>query len=220
MSVPLHFLVSSLGLASNDGSSMGRTGTQRIAVMFRTSLIVALIMAGCGIELCPWLAPAILRAAEEAEEGHWVASDNNLLALRCYAEKPHIARGESIRLIVEVRNEDTKPITVLRPSGDWFAAQTSGLKLWNADRRLKYAGPIPTYVVGAGGFVTLAPGERHKDTLELHVDNFPGNERAGRYTLRFDYSYYGQWDVYAEKGGVTNAWRGHICSREFQVDRE
>ncbi len=95
------------------------------------------------------------------------------------------------------------------------------MKIWVGEHQIRYTGPALSYVIGSAGFVVIGPGEVVEDKMEI-TGNFTGIERAGRYTLRYDYSYDGYWDATAAaaNSGISNAWRGTISSREVEVFRK
>ena len=151
--------------------------------------------------------------------GQWVTSDDGDLSIRLSVKSPRIAAKENISLIVQIRNNETHPVTVLRPFGD-HEAQGFYLKIWGKNGRIKYAGPEFDYDLDARDFITLGPGEIVTDTLEVSSDFFAGVDQAGTYTLRFDYRYDGGWDKKVGLKGAKYIWRGWICTREVSVERE
>jgi hypothetical protein len=155
-------------------------------------------------------------------DGMWVTSDDGLLALRLSAISRRVATSEDIQVAAEIRNNSQQTITVLRPFGDDYAARAVGMKIWDGQRWTRYTGPTQEYTVGSGAFAVLGPGEVVEDRLALTIDNYAGMGPPGTYTLRYDYSYNGQWDKAAAKvdSGTREIWRGAICSREVQVVRQ
>ena len=186
---------------------------------------LGLILAGC---TSPAAMPPDQRATAVTEsdlpkgETAWVTSDDGILALRLSAKSQQLAAGESIQVVATIRNLSQQKVTILRPFGDWYAAKAVGMKIWDAEHQIRYTGATVTYVIGADAFAVLAPDETIEDQLELTIDNFAGIETPGPYTLRFDYSYRGQWDATAAAGnsGISNAWRGTISSREVEILRK
>lgn len=152
----------------------------------------------------------------------WVVSDDGLLSLRLSMVSQAVPTAEPIQVVAQLRNAGSSPITVLRPFGDWYVAEAIGMKIWDEERRIQYTGPNATYVIGADAFAVLDPGEIVEDRLDLSIDSFAGIRRREIYTVRYDYSYDGQWDKAGAAGnsGIRDAWRGTISSREVQVVRE
>lgn len=177
--------------------------------------VLAIFVAGCS-----WPAQGSL-ALPPADEG-WVTSDDGSLALRLSVVSARVKADENLQVVAELRNTSQAKMTILRPFGDRYAAESAGIKIWDAKHKVRYTGPSLTYVVGADAFTSLAPGEVIKDTLEIPTDNFQDLAAAGDYVLRFDYSYNGHWDATAAKGerGISGAWRGCITSREVPFTRE
>lgn len=128
--------------------------------------------------------------------------------------------NESFVVVAEIENRSSERLTILRPFGDDFIAVSHGIEIRNAQDKLAYTGAQRTYVIGAGGFATLEPGESVEDNRELPIDNYAGIEKAGRYTLQYYYSYGGEWDATAAKGGIRDAWRGWIPSGDVEIIRE
>jgi hypothetical protein len=155
-------------------------------------------------------------------DNRWVTSDDGKLALRFSVISSTVRVNESIRVAAVIRNNGARRITVFRPFGDHYVARAKGMKIWDRQRQIGYTGPNLSYVVGSSGFAILDPGEIVEDQLDLTIDNFAGTEAAGSYTLRYDYSYAGEWDTTAAVGacGIRDAWRGTLGSREVQVVRE
>lgn len=151
----------------------------------------------------------------------WVTSDDGLLALRLSAVSQCTEVSEDVQVVAQIRNASQRKLTILRPFGDWYAARAIGMKIWDGERQITYAGPAVSYVIGAKSFAVIGPGEVVEDKMEL-TNNYAGFERPGRYTLRYDYSYDGYWDATAAAGnsGIAGAWRGTISSREIQVFRK
>jgi hypothetical protein len=183
---------------------------------------LSLTLAGCGSPVAspPNRPPRLSNS--EAQHGSWVTSDDGLLALRLSVKSQQVASNESIHAVAAIRNLSQQPITALRPFGDWYAAKAIGMKIWDAKQQIRYTGAQATYVIGGNAFAVIAPGESIEDQMELSIDNFAGLESPGSYTLRFDYSYHGQWDTTAAAGGsgISNAWRGTIGSREVEILRK
>jgi hypothetical protein len=145
-----------------------------------------------------------------------------MLALQVSVKSRQVASAESIQVVATIRNVSPREVTILRPFGDWYAAKAVGMKIWDGDQRVQYTGAMVTYVIGADAFAIVAPGETVEDQLELTTDNFADLAPPGPYTLRFDYSYRGQWDATAAVGnsGIKGAWQGTISSREVTVLRK
>ena len=179
-------------------------------------LMLATLLDGCTHEV-------IERAPSEAPTAaQFVQSEDGKLELRLTVARPKVARSEAVQVAAQLRNISQQPVTVIRPFGDWVVAQSTAMKVWNAQTRVRYTGPMPSYEIGALAFATLRPGETVEDKLELSAGNYAGLEKPDTYTLRYDYSYDGGWDTTAAAGhsGISNAWRGTISSREVQVVRE
>lgn len=198
------------------------------------TLMAGAVLLGCGSAPTPPPAtppdsprislssiPGQQRVAEAAEAAQWVLSDDKQLALRLSSVAQTIVGAEQIQVVAQLRNTGNFRVTVLRPFGDWYAAQAAGLKVWDRKQRIAYSGPNASYVIGADAFTALGPGEVVEERLTLISENFAVGS-TGEYTLRFDYSYQGQWDVTAAAGnsGIRDAWRGTICSREVRVLRK
>ncbi|MBC7968402.1 MAG: hypothetical protein H7Z17_21055, partial [Fuerstia sp.] len=147
--------------------------------------------------------------------GEWVTSDNGDLSLRLRVKSARIAAQDSMFVIADIRNNRTDPVTIIRPFGDPWRARGSQLKIWGEKGRVEYSGAIADYVLNATSFVTLRANETFSDTLELSVANYAGSDKAGTYTLRFEYSNEGGWDEIVAKEGIKPTWRGSICSREI-----
>ena len=206
---------------ANDRPQQGRHTALRSLAPVLATLLFAMLLCGCHS-----LEPSVAAPLVKPEPGvsssavQWVGSEDGVLALRLLPASREVARGATVQIVAQLRNASQTPVTVLRPFGDWVYAQAVGLKVWDGQGQLRYAGPMPTYVIGGKAFVVLAPGEVVEDRLEL-TENFPGFARPGTYTLRYDYSYQGYWDATAAAGnsGIRNIWRGTISSREVQVVR-
>jgi hypothetical protein len=152
--------------------------------------------------------------------GEWVNSDNGDLSLRLRVKSARIATPDSIVVVAEIRNNRTAPVTILRPFGDSYLAQAVQIKIWGEQGQIKYTGPKLDYDLNAKAFVTIAPKEVVTSTLELPVTNFAGTDKAGAYTLRYDYSYDGGWDKKVASEGVKGIWHGTMCSREVQLRKK
>ena len=160
---------------------------------------------------------------QQSDAGNtWVTADDGRLSLRFSVVNRRWKANESIQVAAEIRNNSQQKITVLRPFGDNHAARAVGMKIWDGNRQIRYTGALASYVIGSAAFAVIDPGEAVQDKLELTIDNFGGIEPPGTYTLRYDYSYNGQWDTTAAAGdsGIMDAWRGAICSREVEVVRQ
>lgn len=163
--------------------------------------------------------PSTLSSAGRTSD-EWVLSRDGKLALRLKAQSSFVKREESFVVVAEIENRSSERLTVLRPFGDDFIAVSHGIEIRNAQGKLAYTGAQRSYVIGSGGFATLEPGETVEDRLELLIENFAGIENAGRYTLQYDYSYSGEWDATAAKGGIQDAWRGSIRGGDIEIIRE
>lgn len=147
-------------------------------------------------------------------------SRDGKLSLRFRAQSHSVQKNESFAVVAAIENRSSEKLTILRPFGDDFIAVSHGIEIRNAQGKLAYTGAQRSYAIGAGGFATLEPGESIEDKLELLIDNYAGIEIAGRYTLQYDYSYSGEWDTTAAKGGIQNAWRGWMRSGDVEILRE
>jgi hypothetical protein len=188
-------------------------------------LLVTMLISGCDAPVEPASsAPAVAKpnSRPALAVNSWVTSNDGKLELRFSVISPRVKANESIQAVAEIRNASQQRITVLRPFGDWYSAEALGMKIWDGERQITYSGPTPGYVIGSDAFAVIGPGEIAKDRLELTTDNFAGTGPPGQYSLRYDYSYDGQWDDTAASGnsGISDAWRGTISSREIQVFRE
>lgn len=186
-------------------------------------LSLTVIASGCRPRAEPAATPSAPVQSVRTRSSHiWVASDDRQLALRMSVGSPSVGADKDFQLIAELRNDSQRPITVIRPFGDWYLSSAVGIKIWNAQRRVDYTGPKWTYVVGSDAFAVIAPGETIQDKIDMSIENFAGIEEQGEYILRYDYTYDGRWDTTAAAGGsgIKDAWRGTIVSREVQVIRE
>ncbi len=152
--------------------------------------------------------------------GEWVNSDNGDLSLRLRVKSARLATQDSIFVVAEIRNNRTAPVTILRPFGDSYLAQALQIKIWGERGQIKYTGPKFDYDLNAKAFVTIGPKEVVASTLELPVSSFAGTDKAGAYTLRYDYSYDGGWDKKVAGEGVKGIWHGTMCSREVQLRKK
>lgn len=153
--------------------------------------------------------------------GAWVKSDNGELSLRLRVKSAGLASQDSIFVIAEIRNNSPVPVTILRPFGDSFFARGVQIKIWGEQGQIKYSGgKAADYDLNAKAFVTLGANEVVTDTLELPVHDFAGTEKAGTYTVRYDYAYDGGWDKKLASEGVKGIWHGAMCSREIHLKKE
>lgn len=150
----------------------------------------------------------------------WITSRDDKLALRLRALSHSVKAGESFVVAAEIENRSTEKLAILRPFGDDYIAVSHGIEIRNTQGKLAYTGPQRSYVIGAGGFTTLEPGDLVEDKIELPINNYAGIENAGKYALQYDYSYSGEWDTTAAKGGIQDAWRGWIRSGDVEIIRE
>lgn len=172
----------------------------------------------------PGTAGAIVTADDDRKPPdllrEWVNSDNGDLSLRLRVKSARLATQDSMIVIAEIRNNRQGPVTVLRPFGDPYFAKAVQIKIWGAQIQDKYSGPKLDYDLNAKAFVTLGANEIVIDTLELPVHDFAGTDKAGTYTLRFDYAYSGTWDKKVASEGVKEIWHGAMCSREIQLQKK
>lgn len=152
--------------------------------------------------------------------GQWVSADSGDLSMRAYVKERAVGAADSITLITEIRNNRLQPMTILRPFGDPYLAAGLQVKIWNDKEQIKYSGPTADYDLGREAFITLASGESVTGTIDLPPRNYAGSDRAGDYSVRYDYAYAGDWDQKVAKQGVKHIWRGSICSREVHIKRQ
>ncbi len=152
--------------------------------------------------------------------GEWVDSDNGDLSLRLRVKSASVASKDSMVVMASIRNNRLVPVTILRPFGDACFARSVQIKIWGERGRIKYSGAKEDYDLTAKAFVTLAANETVTDTLELTVGHYAGTAKGGRYALRYDYAYSGNWDKTVAGKGIKGIWRGAMCSREIQIAKQ
>ena len=153
--------------------------------------------------------------------GEWVTSDNGDLSLRLRVKSALLATQDSIFVIAEIRNNTSRPVTILRPLGDLqLLAYASQIKIWGEQGQIKYIGPIADYVLDETSFITLEAKEIATDTLELSVTDFAETSKAGNYAVRYDYSYQGGYEKRVADEGLKGIWHGAISSREIQLKKQ
>src|SRR5262245_60546493 len=108
-----------------------------------------------------------LGCGSPAPNGTWVASDDGMLALRLSAVSGRVKEGEPIHAVAEIENRSQQRLTILRPFGDWYAAEAVGMKIWDGKGQVRYTGPSATYVIGRSAFAVIGPGEVIQDKLQL-----------------------------------------------------
>ena len=151
----------------------------------------------------------------------WVTSDDSDLSLRLRVKSALLATQDSIFVIAEIRNNTSRPVTILRPLGYLqLLAYASQIKIWGEQGQIKYIGPIADYVLDETSFITLEAKEITTDTLELSVTDFAETSKAGNYAVRYDYSYQGGYEKRVADEGLKGIWHGAISSREIQLKKQ
>jgi hypothetical protein len=195
---------------------MLRFSACRWSLFFTALLGIAHVAAGPRAALAR--EPGAVKPALD-NAAHWIDSDNGALSLRAYVKEPAIGADESIVLVAEIRNNQARPITILRPFGDPYLAQGAQIKIWNDTERIKYTGPKADYDLTGEAFTTLAAGASVTGTLDLPPRHFAASAKAGGYTVRYDYAYSGDWDQKVAAEGFKDIWRRALCSREIRIER-
>lgn len=142
----------------------------------------------------------------------WTKSMDGKLQLRITVSASRLKAEAKIPLQVEVQNLSAEPVTVLKPFEDDHHDQTMGLEIDGPKGRCKYVGPTPTYVLGAGAFVTLGPQESTGGYFEIDPSNFESASEPGEYRLAYRYSADDGHKQSAEDRKLPAIWTGEIRS--------
>jgi len=119
----------------------------------------------------------------------WKESKDKLLSISLATEKTTFKKKEAVVLRCIIKNLSDKPITLLRPFGDYFYAVSSGLTIDGPTGKVVYSGPMKEYALGTSAFVELKSGSVCEGTLDLseaakYLDGFG---KPGKYTITYAY---------------------------------
>jgi hypothetical protein len=136
----------------------------------------------------------------------WHDAPDGKLSACLTVDKTNFSAGDKIAIHCAVRNNTDKPMTILRPFGDFFYAISAGVTIQGPNGPVSYRGPMKSYALGAGSFMELPPHKVVDETLELPADYFPGLGASGRYTIRYEFLSNG----YPKQPAPENYWQGRI----------
>ncbi|MDF3056605.1 MAG: hypothetical protein K0R17_820 [Rariglobus sp.] len=192
--------------------------------MNRTLLIgtllwsLAIVMSSCrkaGVPSAPPVAPPQTYHESQTPRilSEWRSSSDGAVSVCAYVDKTTFGATESIPLRCALRNNTGKPLTILRPFGDRWYAQTSGISIVGPGGVVPYRGPIAGYVLGTGAFIELAPHTVTEGVIELKPDVFPSLGEKGLYTIIYTFLSGG----YPHKTTPQNYWEGIITANPVSV---
>ncbi|MEI6219148.1 MAG: hypothetical protein WCP86_09625, partial [bacterium] len=159
---------------------------------------------------------AVVLPARNAQAAtNWTDSADGKVSVCFFVDKNTFTADEPIVIRCAVRNNTKEPLFLLRPFGDAGYALQFGLHISGSKGQIRYTGSwtIKDYGLGTGSFQELPAGKAMDGTLELRKSDFPGLEKAGTYTMRYDYVS----GRYPTQPKPKNFWEGTVTSGEVQV---
>lgn len=175
-----------------------------------------LVLAGCAD--APRQAPQSQSAASQQPPSVWADSEDGLLSLRLGASDTTMECEDPINVVVELRNNSGRTMTVCRPLGD-LNAVSSWIDVTGPRGPLRYTGPIPSYPIRKDCFVELRSGESICEWSDLSVDSFGGSDLSGQYTIRYKYAVGKDYRDTADRIGLKGFWMSSITSRPVTVTK-
>jgi hypothetical protein len=143
----------------------------------------------------------------------WKKSEDGKVSICFAVNKTSFSSKEAITVRCALRNRTEKPLTILRPFSDPYYAFSAGLTILSPYGKLSYSGPWKEYMRGTGSFVELPAHTVIDETIALPGNLFPGIEKAGLYTI--DYNFVS--DGYPKIPAPNNFWNGQIKAGSVSI---
>lgn len=180
------------------GKSLGVLAGASLAILLASVAGALLAQEQRDTPYLDYQAPEIYR--------QWRTSDDGRVSI-CLAVKQttfSAAAGE-VTLYCAMRNNTDTAMTVLKPFGDDFFTQASGLCVVGPDGVLEYEGPQKDYMLGDDAYLELPPRSVVEGSATIEKQFRPSIDRPGLYVV--DYGHYSK-----RHPAPANFWTGTLDS--------
>ena len=143
----------------------------------------------------------------------WKDSRDGKVSICLAVDKTTFSVIETITVRCALRNNSEKPLTILRPFGDSYYAHSAGLAILGPEGAITYQGAMRDYVLGTSSFMKLQPHTVVEETLALPTAVFPNLNKAGLYTIRFQFLS----DGYPKQPAPESYWQGQIKAAALTI---
>ena len=140
----------------------------------------------------------------------WQPSHDGKVSVILSAERTAFAAGEDVTLRCAVRNNTDKPLTLLRPFGDDYFAESTGLNILGPAGVVGYVGPHKDYMLGEGSFLEVPAKSVIEETMKIPKDRFPDWGKPGLYVIDYRYLSAG----HPRQPKPANMWEGYVDSNQ------
>ncbi len=134
----------------------------------------------------------------------WTASEDGKVAISLAIERTAFPVKGAVKLRCALRNLSGKPITILRPWGDAYYAESGALTILGPAGLVTYQGPTLEYALGTSSFVELPPKTVIEQTYTINRDSFPDFGPVGLYSVTYEYA----TRMYPKSPKPENLWEG------------
>jgi hypothetical protein len=143
----------------------------------------------------------------------WRTSTDGRISVCLSLEKTTFTAAEGVTLRCAVRNDTDKAMTILRPFGDEFFTEKTGLCILGPDGVVKYSGPQKEYQLAMDSFIELPARSVVEGAFTIPKERLPGIEKPGLYVIDSRYMSSG----YPTEQPPANFWRGSVDSNAVTV---
>jgi len=152
----------------------------------------------------------------------WVTASDGKLSLRLLARQDSVVPEAPLVVLVELRNDSSEALNVLRPCGDDPFADGAWVTIEGPQGQIKYSGPTPSYTIGGAAFETIKAGQVIRDIMILSVGLFAGSDARGAYKISFRYAPSSSHKETAASRGIDkkDLWVGQVQSMAVTVRKE
>ena len=143
----------------------------------------------------------------------WRISDDRVISVCLTSDKTIYSTNEYSIFRCAISNNTDKSITVLRPFGDAFYAESAGFNIMGPAGKISYSGPFKSYGLSTTQFIELPPHAVAEDQGGPSFDHFPELRTPGNYEISYTYMSSG----YPRELPPENYWRGQVHTGSINI---
>jgi hypothetical protein len=143
----------------------------------------------------------------------WLDAKDGKVSVCFAVDKTTFSAKERLVVRCALRNNTENPMTILRPFGDAYYSQETGIRILGPNGPVSYHGPVWDYLRGGSQFMELPAHTVVDETLELPSEYFPGLSARGLYIIRYLFLSNG----YPKQPAPENFWQGQVKTASVTI---